>query len=50
MVWQYDEEFDKASKPKFNQELDDKTSLDNIYKLIVAISFAIAVIIGSVKK
>lgn len=36
-VWRYDEEFDKASKPKFNQELDDRTSVDNIYKLLVAL-------------
>ncbi len=36
-LWKYDEKFDQATKIKFDQELDDRTSVDNIYKLIVAL-------------
>ena len=50
MGWKYDERFDKLTKIKFDQELDNRTSVDNIYKLIVAIAFGLAVLIGSLKK
>jgi hypothetical protein len=50
MEWKYDEKFDKLTKIRFDQELDNRTSVDNIYKLLVAIAFAIAIMIGSTKK
>ena len=50
MGWEYDEKFDKLTKIRFDQELDNRTSVDNIYKLIVAVVFGIAILIGSLKK
>ena len=35
--WEYDEKFDQLTKPKFDKQLDDRTSVDNMYKLIVAL-------------
>ena len=37
--WKYDEEFDRLTKPSFDQELDDKTTVDNILKLFFALLF-----------
>ena len=37
--WKYDKEFDRLTKIQFDQELDYQTSVDNIWKLIIAVLF-----------